>query len=56
MGSTELGDLRGPIGALWSENDNKIVAEQLLKGLTVLHEAGIAHRDLKPQVSTADAT
>lgn len=47
----ELGDLGRHIGTPWSEGDTKIVAEQLLKGLTVLHKAGVAHRDLKPEVS-----
>lgn len=51
----EFGDLAGHLGDPWSENDTKIVAEQLLKGVTVLHGAGITHRDLKPQVGTAIA-
>ena len=28
----------------------KNIGEQLLEGLTRMHELGIAHRDLKPQV------
>jgi serine/threonine protein kinase len=34
-----------------SENDAKVIAYQLLKGLHVMHEMNLAHRDLKPQVS-----
>jgi serine/threonine protein kinase len=34
-----------------SENDAKIIAYQLLKGLHVMHGMDFTHRDLKPQVS-----
>ena len=34
----------------WDESDAKVVIEQLLHGLAVMHEAGITHRDLKPKV------
>jgi len=34
----------------WNESDTKVVIRQLLRGLVVMHEAGITHRDLKPEV------
>ena len=34
----------------WNESDTRVVIEQLLHGLVVMHEAGITHRDLKPEV------
>jgi len=34
----------------WNESDTKVVIEQLLDGLTVMHKEGITHRDLKPEV------
>jgi len=39
-------------GYQWNESDTKVVIEQLLQGLSVMHNAGITHRDLKPEVST----
>ena len=36
----------------WNESDTKVVIEQLLRGLVVMHGAGITHRDLKPEVCT----
>ena len=39
-------------GYRWNESDAKVVIEQLLHGLVVMHNAGITHRDLKPEVST----
>ena len=36
----------------WNESDAKVVVEQLLYGLGAMHNAGITHRDLKPEVST----
>lgn len=39
-------------GYRWNESDMKGVIEQLLHGLAVMHEAGITHRDLKPEVYT----
>ena len=37
-------------GYRWSERDTKVVIEQLLRGLAVMHKEGITHRDLKPEV------
>ena len=34
----------------WNESDAKVVIEQLLYGLAVMHKEGITHRDLKPEV------
>ena len=39
-------------GYRWSESDTKVVIKQLLRGLVVMHNAGITHRDLKPEVCT----
>jgi len=39
-------------GYRWKEGDAKVVIEQLLHGLAVMHKEGIIHRDLKPEVST----
>ncbi|PUU73944.1 kinase-like domain-containing protein [Tuber borchii] len=36
-------------GYRWNENDTKVVVEQLLHGLAVMHKEGITHRDLKPE-------
>ena len=38
-------------GYRWNESDTKVVIEQLLHGLVVMHREGITHRDLKPEVS-----
>jgi len=35
----------------WGESDTKVVIEQLLHGLAMMHNAGIAHLHLKPEVS-----
>jgi serine/threonine protein kinase len=35
-----------------SERDAWDIASQVLGGLTMMHENGFAHRDLKPAVST----
>ena len=36
----------------WNESDTRVVIEQLLHGLVVMHKEGITHRDLKPEVCT----
>ena len=36
----------------WNESDAKVVIGQVLHGLAVMHNAGITHRDLKPEVGT----
>jgi len=37
-------------GYRWNESDTRVVIEQLLQGLAVMHKEGITHRDLKPEV------
>ncbi|KAI0166760.1 kinase-like protein [Hypoxylon sp. FL1284] len=45
-----LGDLESHIkNSRWPDRDIKATTEQVLKGLDVMHRAGFAHRDLKPQ-------
>ena len=44
MSKTFVNDYR------WSESDTKVVIKQLLQGLVVMHQEGITHRDLKPEV------
>ena len=39
-------------GYRWNESDTKVVIKQLLQGLVVMHEEGITHHDLKPEVCT----
>ena len=34
-----------------SEYEARIIAQQLLEGLRIMHEEQFTHRDLKPQVS-----
>ena len=36
----------------WNERDARVVIEQLLHGLAAMHQEGITHRDLKPEVCT----
>lgn len=46
----EHGDLSGYIKNPKAKSDAKEITRQILEGLEVLHEKGICHRDLKPQV------
>lgn len=46
----DLGKLLVNIGASWEERDTINVTRQILEALKVMHGAGIAHRDLKPEV------
>jgi len=39
-------------GYRWNTIDTKVVINQLLQGLAVMHTEGITHRDLKPEVRT----
>ncbi|CUS10657.1 unnamed protein product [Tuber aestivum] len=45
----EKGDLRQHLGEQMSVPTAKLLARQLLEGLSVMHMNGIAHRDLKPE-------
>ncbi|KAG8531921.1 uncharacterized protein KY384_003557 [Bacidia gigantensis] len=45
----EHGDLAQNLDAKIAEPDARIIAKQLLEGLTLLHSQEWAHRDLKPQ-------
>lgn len=42
----DLGMYNGDI----KEDDAKIISQQLLEGLQIMHKKGFTHRDLKPQV------
>lgn len=44
------GDLASSLTAPLPEADARAVAHQLVEGITIMHKANIAHRDLKPQV------
>lgn len=46
----EYGDLSEYIKDGRAKPDAKKITRQILEGLEVLHEKGICHRDLKPQV------
>ena len=37
----------------WNESDTKVVIQQLLQGLAVMHQEGITHRDPKPEVCSS---
>ena len=50
MDYMKLGDLGRYIDFIWEEDDTKFVVQQLLSGLSFMHENGITHRDLKPPV------
>ncbi|KAI1097222.1 kinase-like protein [Jackrogersella minutella] len=50
MEYVEHGDLEKNLnGDRWDEEDIKATAQQLLDGLKIMHDNGIAHRDFKPQ-------
>jgi serine/threonine protein kinase len=51
----EHGTLDHYISAEMTEEDAKVISLQLLEGLSVMHEQGFVHRDLKPQVSSHQA-
>ena len=44
------GDLTGCIGMPLLEETVQNISKQILEGLEVMHQQGIAHRDLKPAV------
>ena len=46
----ERGDLTKYTGTPLLQETVKNISEQVLEGLKVMHEQGIAHRDLKPAV------
>ena len=39
-------------GNRFSESECKDIVKQVLKGLSMMHSAGFAHRDLNPRVGT----
>ena len=45
-------DLMHYMSIPWGEHNTRIVIKQLLSGLQFLHEFGIAHRNLSPQVGS----
>ena len=46
----EGGDLTKHIGTPLPQETVKNISKQMLEGLEVMHQQGIAHRDLKPAV------
>lgn len=51
----EMGDLRRHIGKPLPQKTVQGIAKQLLAGLDVMHQKGIAHRDIKPEVQLPSA-
>ena len=49
------GDLSKYIDPSLPEEQGRQIVYQLLEGLSFMHEAGFAHRDLKPAVSISSA-
>lgn len=47
----EHGDLQQYLTERFSEDDTKIIASQVVKGLEFMHKYHVIHRDLKPAVS-----
>ncbi|CUS12983.1 unnamed protein product, partial [Tuber aestivum] len=45
----EMGDLRRYMGKPLPQKTVQEIAKQLLTGLDVMHQKGIAHRDIKPE-------
>ena len=50
MDYMKLGDLGKYIDFIWEEDDTKLVVQQVLSGLSFMHENGITHRNLQPAV------
>ena len=46
----EQGDLTNHIGTPLPQETVQNISKQILEGLNVMHQHGIAHRDLKPAV------
>jgi len=46
----EEGDFTKHIGTPLPQETVKNISKQMLEGLNVMHQQGIAHRDLKPAV------
>lgn len=49
------GDLRQYLKVERPESEAKAITRQLLEGLSVIHDEGFAHRDLKPEVEASPA-